>query len=120
MPNETIPTAAPAVEDTATGETTAPAPTFEPTADDLARALHEFGTGRAAADPEAVLADARWFEAHVGKPELARYRGNYVVVYNAAVVRYGRNALLVELEAARALNVHPRRLLVEFIPNLDS
>jgi hypothetical protein len=119
MPNETMPSAPARTEDTATGDTTVPNPTFEPTADDLARALHEFGTGRPAADPEAVRADARWFEAHVGKPELARFRGNYVVVYNGAVVRHGRNALLVELEAARALNVHPRRLLVEYIPHPD-
>jgi hypothetical protein len=117
MPNEAVATGALQDADTATGDTTVPS---APSSDELARALHEFGKCHAPADPDAVLADARWFEAHVGKPELTRYRGEYVVVYDGAVVRHGRDALQVELDAARALNVHPRRLLVEFIPHSDS
>src|SRR6266511_1758202 len=66
-----------------------------------------------APDEDAVFANARWFEEHLGKPELMQYRGTHVAVMNGAVVGHGDNSLQLQLDIARKYKVHPQSFLVE-------
>jgi hypothetical protein len=88
-----------------------------PIDEELAREIIEFEKGRSVPDLEDIRADARWFEDHWGKPELTQYRGSFVAVLNGAVVGHGPNALLLQLETAKRLNVHPQRFILEYIPH---
>lgn len=80
----------------------------------LAREIVELEKQFPPPDPDALLADARWFEANYSK-ELAQYRGEFVAVRNGAVVGHGPDALRLQLEVVRRLNVHPQSFLVELI-----
>jgi hypothetical protein len=84
--------------------------------EDLAREIVEFEKHFPPPDTNAILSDARWFQDHWDKPELTQFRGNFVAVLNGAVVAHGSNALLLELETAKKLNVHPQRFILEYIP----
>ena len=94
-----------------------PAPaTTARTLEDLAREIAELGKQLPPPDVNAILADARWFEESWGKPALTQYRGNFVVVFNGAVVAHGIDALQLQLDSAKKLNIHPQRFIVEYIP----
>lgn len=86
----------------------------------LVRELIELEANFEPPNREAQAADARWFDAHWGTPELTRYHGQYVAVYNGAVVAHGPHPLRVKRAAVEACRVHPQRPLIEFVtdPNL--
>lgn len=89
-------------------------PTAERSDEELAHEIHEFGKQFPEPEMGTNLADARWFEENWR--ELVRlYSGQIVVVFNGAVVAHGGNALQLQLDVARRLNVHPDRLTVELI-----
>ena len=67
-------------------------------------------------DQAAQYADCRWLNDNWGTAALEPYRGTHVVVYNGAVVGSGDNPTRLELDAVRTFNVHPQRLVVEYIP----
>jgi hypothetical protein len=92
-------------------------PSSEPLLDNmaLAREIVDLEKQFPPPDQDALLADARWFEAHYAQPELSQYRGSFVAVRNGAVVGHGPNALQLQLDVARRLNVHPESFLVELI-----
>jgi hypothetical protein len=94
-----------------------PAPPEVPRSDhDLADELFEFEKQFPPPETNAILADAKWFDDHWGKPELTQYCGSYVAVLNGAVVGHGPNALQLQLDCAKALHVHPQRFILEYIP----
>lgn len=87
-----------------------------PSDEELAREIIEFEMGFPPPDLNEIRADARWFDEHLDKPELAQYCGSFVAVLDGAVIGHGPNALLLQLEAAKRLNVHPQRFILEYVP----
>lgn len=66
-------------------------------------------------DPNAQLADCRWLQDHWGTPTLEPYRGTHVAVFGGRIVGHGDGSIRFQLDLARALNVHPQRLVVAYI-----
>lgn len=108
-PDATIP---PATNGAVPHVPSAPCPSDE----ELARQIVEFEKQFPPPDTDAILANARWLEAHWGKPELTQYRGFHVAVFGGAVVGHGLNSLQLQLDVARKYNVHPQSFLVEYVP----
>ena len=68
-------------------------------------------------DRAAISANGQWFLEQLGTDTFVPYRGYCVAVLDQTVVGHGRNSLQLQLDIARKLNVHPQRLIVEYIPN---
>jgi hypothetical protein len=95
-----------------------PPPPAELPPDDTARAaaeLRTFGERFPPPDPGAFLADCRWLQEHWGTPTLEPYRGTHIAILGGQIVGQGDGSLGWELDLARALNVHPQRLLIEYV-----
>ena len=63
-----------------------------------------------------LRADARWFAERWGKPAFEPYRGSCVAVLNGAVIAHGNDEDRLRLDLARALNTHPARFVIAYIP----
>lgn len=93
--------------------------TPEPTDRELVREIHEFGKQLPPPERGDSREDARWFEEHLGTATFEPYRGNFVAVLNGSVVGHSRHALQLQLDVARKFNVHPHRLIVEYVPRAE-
>jgi hypothetical protein len=113
----------PALEAPEVPATDAPADGAKPVAErtyaELAREIHEFGRQFPMPERGDSRGDARWFEEHLGTPTFEPYRGNFIAVLNESIVGHGRNALQLQLDVARKFNVHPHRLIVEYVPRAE-
>ena len=83
---------------------------------ELAHELVEFGKRFELPKRGESTSDAQWFDEHWGTPTLTQYRGNFVAILNSAVVGHGANSLQLQLDMARKYNIHPQRLIIEYIP----
>ena len=63
-----------------------------------------------------ILPDCRWIEENWMSPEMARYRGTTIAVYNGAIVGHGDDSLQLELDLARKFGVHPARFVIVSLP----
>lgn len=93
-------------------------PTVPPPVDETARVaaeLRAFGERFPPPEPEAYLADCRWLQEQWGTRALEPYRGQHVAILGGRIVGQGDGSLGWELDLARALNVHPKRLLIEYV-----
>jgi hypothetical protein len=61
------------------------------------------------------LADIRWFECHRNDPQIQDHRGDYVAILNGQVVGAGGDPLKLEVDCAKRFDIHPARLLVEWV-----
>jgi hypothetical protein len=94
-------------------------PAIERSDDELVRELHELGRQFSPPQYGDASADARWFDQCIGTPTFEPYRGSFVAVLNEAVVGHGPNPLQLQLDVARERNVHPHRLIIEYVPRAE-
>jgi len=66
-------------------------------------------------DQRAIVADCQWLQDHWGKPVLTAYRGTHVAILNGEVVGHADDSIRLEIDLARKFNVHPQRLVIEYI-----
>lgn len=125
MPNDVLPTHDETIPNRADLDASEPTPArpapaasaAERTDYELAREIVAFEKQFPPPEQDRISADAGWFEAQWGTETFVPYRGSFVAVIDQTVVGSGRNALQLQLDTAKRLNVHPQRFLVEYIPN---
>lgn len=83
---------------------------------ELCREIIELESRSPLPDYDAWVADAKWLQAHQGTPEFEPYRGTHIAILREAIVGRAWNCLQLELDIARKYNVHPRQVLIVYVP----